>query len=303
MAILCCLSWVGVASAEPQSQPLSQPFLFHVFDADGHPVMGAKVTVNGQVASYVTYGTERMYKVMGPTTGTVDVAVAAKGFLGIRRKNMPATQYFHQLYLRRKNDPWFTDPNGMPVAYSTRPRDVLVLLQDYDKATNRRFTPATAAATLLALPALATWQLVEVDWDSVPSKPYAKLSLSRPVGTKLLLRAPHALPKSGLAALAALRGHAWVQSAGPIVVHGDNYRDAYAVGTKIQVSPNTEVMKDYGQGELLAARFGGRYNPPSEIAFDASAGAVVVEAANSLASSGLFRSCEVEFATPTETDN
>jgi hypothetical protein len=254
---------------------------FIVFNSNGVPLTNAVIKVNGIPTKYDS--STGLHTLHGQVPGTLDLEVSAPGFKTVHKKGMATAQRPHQIYLGKEGEPWYPDVNGMPVAYSYRPRDILVVLHDHAENVSE------INSAILSLPQLKGYQVMNVNWKAGLNQ------MSVSVDTKILLRAPADLPPDHVPALAALRSNALVQFAGPLIVHGEAYGSAKAVGTSITVQPNTQKMKSYDEGTSLAAELGCIYNVPEGVMqFDDDAGSVVIEAAKKIAASGLFSVVELQ---------
>jgi hypothetical protein len=268
---------------------------FKVFDKNGIPVGNAEVRANGQLAPYD--GTTGLHTIAGKVSDTIDLEIKAPGFQLINQKGMAALQRPSEIYLGKEGDPWYIDVNGIPVAYSYRPRDIFVVLRD--RPAGQPIQIDHVKTEILSLPGLEDYKVLEVDWKAGLSPK----SLSHRTGNRILLRAPEDLPASRVPALASLRKQAWVRFAGPLIVHGEAYGHATAPGTKLNVYPNTQKIKNYEEGSALARQWGCSYNVQEGVmVFESDAGSVVIEAAKEIVLSGLFSVVEMEVYRSIELD-
>jgi hypothetical protein len=129
---------------------------FEVFDCNGVAVRNAQIKVNGKLTAYSS--NTGLHTLAGQAPDVLDIEVTAPGFKPVQKKGIPLAQRPHEIYLGKEGDPWYIDVNGMPVAYSYRPRDILVVLH----ATAAQ--PMESNHKLLSLPGLEGFKIIEVNW-------------------------------------------------------------------------------------------------------------------------------------------
>lgn len=247
------------------------------------------VLVNGHAATYDT--ARRTFVYTGSTGETIELSVQCEGYEPFLEQQVLVNSGQYSVSLLKKGDHYYYDATGWKRAYPARSNRLIAYVRNSGAGTWKEQLSRTIKELHPLLDELGL-EIVHDYSGANDNPPYGYSAQNN----QLLLRKKNdsAFADSNEVCLEKLRASTLVTYAGPLVMHSENYNEAYTYGHKVNARLRSGILTYDGADSLAASMHAVYDHKTQQMIFPSSIGFGIMHEMEKMFRSDLFGAIELD---------